>query len=164
MTRALGPRVSLWHSSTGAAWLVLAACWTPVAGLWVVWLAAKVCAVAAGGTIMPFGTDFAVALARGQTNVTWPGTPTWLVLLILVLLVTALFYGVWEIWSRIARRLPQPGDPVAVLADNPRPDCAPAGRDRKQGDHAAALPRQVRPLQFGAGRHRPRPGGRPAAG
>ncbi len=120
MTRALGPRVSLWHSSTGAAWLVLAACWTPVAGLWVVWLAAKVCAVAAGGTIMPFGTDFAVALARGQTNVTWPGTPTWLVLLILVLLVTALFYGVWEIWSRIARRLPQPGDPVAALADNTR--------------------------------------------
>jgi type IV secretory pathway TraG/TraD family ATPase VirD4 len=119
MTRALGPRPSLWHSGTGGAWLVLAACWMPIAGLWIVWFAAKMCAFAAGGTVMPFGTDFAIALARGRTNLAWPGTPTWLVLLILALLVTALACSIWEVWLRIAKRLPQPGDPVAALADNP---------------------------------------------
>ncbi|MEU5993331.1 TraM recognition domain-containing protein [Spirillospora sp. NPDC047418] len=119
MTRALGPRASLWHSGTGASWLVLAACWTPIAGLWMVWLSAKVCAVAVGGTVMAFGADFAVALARGQTDLAWPGTPTWLVLLILALFVTALVCSLWEIWLRIAKRLPQPGDPVAALAENP---------------------------------------------
>ncbi|MFA1538024.1 type IV secretory system conjugative DNA transfer family protein [Actinomadura monticuli] len=119
MTRALGPRASLWHSNAGAGWLVLAACWTPIAGLWLVWLAAKLGAVAAGGTVMAFGTDFAAALARGRTDLAWPGTPTWLVLLILIVLGSALVRGGWEIWSRIARRLPQPGDPVAALADNP---------------------------------------------
>ncbi|GAA1834122.1 type IV secretory system conjugative DNA transfer family protein [Actinomadura chokoriensis] len=119
MTRALGPQASLWHSNTGAAWLVLAACWTPIAGLWTVWLAAKLGAVAAGGTVMPFGTDFAITLVQGRTGQAWPGTPTWLVLLILVLLGSALVRGGWEIWARIARRLPQPGDAVAALADNP---------------------------------------------
>ena len=62
MSRALGPKASLWHTNAGAAWLVLAACWTPIAGLWVVWIAAKLSATATGGTVMPFGTDFAVAL------------------------------------------------------------------------------------------------------
>ncbi|MFA1546115.1 type IV secretory system conjugative DNA transfer family protein [Actinomadura chokoriensis] len=119
MTRALGPRASLWHSNAGAGWLVLAACWTPIVVLWVVWIAAKLCAVATGGTVMPFGSDFAIALAKGQTSATWPGTPTPLVLLILALLVTALVCGAWEICSRIAARLPQPGDAVAALADNP---------------------------------------------
>ncbi|MEV4677278.1 TraM recognition domain-containing protein [Actinomadura sp. NPDC049382] len=119
MTRALGPRASLWHSNAAAGWLVLAACWTPIVGLWIVWFAAKVCAVAAGETVMPFGTDFAVALARGRTDQAWPGTPTWLVLLILGLLATALVYCAGEIWSRVARRIPRPGDPVAALADNP---------------------------------------------
>ncbi|MEU8124923.1 TraM recognition domain-containing protein [Spirillospora sp. NPDC049024] len=119
MTRALGPRASLWHSNAGAGWLVLAACWTPIVVLWVVWIAAKLCAVATGGTVMPFGSDFAIALAKGQTSSTWPGTPTPLVLLILALLVTAVVCGAWEICSRIAARLPQPGDAVAALADNP---------------------------------------------
>ncbi|GAA4298615.1 type IV secretory system conjugative DNA transfer family protein [Actinomadura luteofluorescens] len=119
MTRALGPRASLWHSNAGAGWLVLAACWTPIVVLWVVWIAAKVCAVATGGTVMPFGSDFAVALTKGQTDTTWPGTPTPLVLLILALLVTALMSGAWVVCSRIAARLPQPGDAVAALADNP---------------------------------------------
>ncbi|WP_203597437.1 type IV secretory system conjugative DNA transfer family protein [Actinomadura bangladeshensis] len=119
MTRALGPRASLWHSNTGAAWLVLAACWTPIAGLWIVWAAAKLSAVAIGGTVMPFGTDFAITLAQGRTDLAWPGTPTWLVLLILALLDTALVYGIWGIWSRILDRLRRPGDPVAALADNP---------------------------------------------
>lgn len=119
MTRALGPKASLWHSSAGAAWLVLAVCWTPIVGLWVVWAAAKFCATATGGTVIPFGSDFAAALIRGQTDVAWPGTPTPLVLIVLVLLLTTLVYGICAVWLRIAKRFPQPGDPVAALADNP---------------------------------------------
>ncbi|MFG2091862.1 type IV secretory system conjugative DNA transfer family protein [Spirillospora sp. NPDC048824] len=98
---------------------MLAACWTPIVGLWLVWAAAKLCAIATGGTVMPFGSEFAVALVQGETDVAWPGTPTPLVLLILVLLITALVYGVCAAWLRVAERFPQPGDPVAALADNP---------------------------------------------
>ncbi|MEU4827079.1 TraM recognition domain-containing protein [Actinomadura sp. NPDC023710] len=119
MTRALGPRASLWNSNAGGGWLVLAACWTPIVVLWIVWFSAELCAAATGGTVMPFGSDFAIALAKGKTNTTWPGTPTPLVLLILALLVTALMSGAWVVCSRIAARLPQPGDAVAALADNP---------------------------------------------
>ncbi|GAA0544574.1 hypothetical protein GCM10009546_03310 [Actinomadura livida] len=109
----------MWHSNAGAAWLVLAACWIPIVALWVVWIAAKLSAAATGGSVMPFGTDFAVALTRGHADVAWPGTPTPLVLLILVLLITALVYGGCAVWLRIAERFAQPGDPVAALADNP---------------------------------------------
>ncbi|TDB88032.1 TraM recognition domain-containing protein [Actinomadura sp. 7K534] len=119
MSRALGPKASLWHSNAGAAWLVLAACWTPIVGLWVVWIAAKLSTMATGGSIMPFGSDFAVALIRGETDVAWPGTPTPLVLLVLVLLISALVYAGCAVWLRIAERCAQPGDPVAALADNP---------------------------------------------
>lgn len=119
MTRALGPKASLWQSNAAAGWMVLAACWTPIAGLWLVWVAAKASAIVADGTVMPFGSGFAAALARGRTHVAWPGTPTPLVLLILALLMAGLAAGVWSIWLRIADRLPQPADPVAALADNP---------------------------------------------
>ncbi len=140
MTRALGPRASLWHSNAGGGWLVLVACWAPIVGLWIVWLAAKLCAFATGGVVMSFGADFAIALARGQTNVTWPGTSTPLVLLTLVLLITALAMGVWRVWRRIAERFPQPGDPVAALADNP--GLAVLGPDAT-ADKAIALRRSL---------------------
>ncbi|WUH97666.1 TraM recognition domain-containing protein [Spirillospora sp. NBC_00431] len=119
MTRALGPRASLLHSNAGGGWMVLAACWTPIAGLWIVWAAAKTAATVTGGTVMPFGTDFAVALIRRQTHLTWPGTPTPLVILILALLVLGFAGALWTLCRHIAERFPQPGDPVAALAHNP---------------------------------------------
>ncbi|WP_433332990.1 type IV secretory system conjugative DNA transfer family protein [Spirillospora sp. CA-294931] len=68
---------------------------------------------------MPFGSDFAVALARGRSQQMWPGTPTPLVLTIVVLLVLAGGTTVWTVWLRIAARIPRPDDPIAALADSP---------------------------------------------
>lgn len=154
MSRALGPRASLWHSNAGAGWLVLAACWTPIAGLWVFWFAAKLSAWAAGGTVMQFGSAFAVTLTQGRTDLAWPGTPTWLVLLILLLLVTALVCGVWVIWSRIADRFPQPGDPVAALADNPglatlQPDASAGKAIALRRSLAKSAPESLKPEDIG---------------
>ncbi|MFB4298454.1 type IV secretory system conjugative DNA transfer family protein [Actinomadura sp. NTSP31] len=119
MTRALGPRASILDTNAGAAWLILLACWTPIAALGLVWASAKLAAAATSGAVAPFGTDFALALARRHFQTAWPGTPTPLVLLILVLLLAALGNAIWRFWRRIAEHLPQPGDAVAALADNP---------------------------------------------
>ncbi|WP_433234811.1 type IV secretory system conjugative DNA transfer family protein [Actinomadura nitritigenes] len=119
MTRALGPRASILDTNVGAAWLVLFACWTPIAALWLLWLSANLAATLAGGSVAHFGADFALTLARHQFQTAWPDTPTPLVLLIFVLLLTALGGVGWTIWRRIAARLPHPGDAVAALADNP---------------------------------------------
>ncbi|MER6808085.1 TraM recognition domain-containing protein [Spirillospora sp. NPDC000708] len=119
MTRALGPRASILDSNASAGWLVLFACWTPIAALWLVWISAKLAATLGGGTVAHFGTEFALALVRRRFQTAWPGTPTPLVLLILMLLLTALISAGWRMWRRIAERLAQPGDAVAALADNP---------------------------------------------
>ncbi|MFI0484356.1 type IV secretory system conjugative DNA transfer family protein [Actinomadura sp. 9N215] len=154
MTRALGPRASLLHSNAGAGWLVLAACWTPIAGLWIVWAAAKTAAVIAGGTVMPFGTDFAVALARRQTNVTWPDTPTPLVVFVLALLAIGLAGTLWTLCRRIAERFPQPGDPVAALADNPaltalQPNATATKATALRRSLAKAAPEELEPEDIG---------------
>jgi type IV secretory pathway TraG/TraD family ATPase VirD4 len=154
MSRVLGPRASLWHSNAGAGWLVLAACWTPIAGLWIIWFAAKLSAWAVGGAVMPFGTAFAVTLTQGRTDVAWPGTPTWLVLLILLLLITALVCGVWVIWSWIAGRFPQPGDPVAALAHNPglttlQPDASAGKAIALRRSLAKSAPESLKPEDIG---------------
>ncbi|WP_179279224.1 type IV secretory system conjugative DNA transfer family protein [Actinomadura mexicana] len=109
---------------------------------------------AAGGTVMPFGTAFAVTLTQGRTDLAWPGTPTWLVLLILSLLVTALVCGVWVIWSWIADRFPQPGDPVAALADNPglatlQPDASAGKAIALRRSLAKSAPEALKPEDIG---------------
>ncbi|MEV5831941.1 type IV secretory system conjugative DNA transfer family protein, partial [Spirillospora sp. NPDC052242] len=119
MSRALGPRPSMFHSSAAGGWLVLAACWTPIAALWIVWASAKLAAALTGGRVMPFGADFAFVLAERDTGQAWPGTPTPLVLGVLAVLLAALLTGTWAGWQRIAARRPQPGDAIAALADNP---------------------------------------------
>ncbi|GAA2170162.1 type IV secretory system conjugative DNA transfer family protein [Actinomadura napierensis] len=119
MTRALGPRASILDSNAGPAWLVLAGCWSPVAALALVWASAKLASAVAGGTVAPFGTDFALVLVRHQFQRAWPETPTPLVALVLMLLLVALGSTLWVACRRIAARLPQPGDAVAALADNP---------------------------------------------
>ncbi|MVZ99070.1 TraM recognition domain-containing protein [Actinomadura sp. LD22] len=119
MTRALGPRASILDTNAGAGWLVLFACWTPIAALWLVWASAKLAASLAGGAVMSFGTDFAVAVVRRHFDNAWPGTPTPFVLLALVLLLAAIGSTTWTVWRRIVQRFPQPGDAVAALADNP---------------------------------------------
>ncbi|MFI6515612.1 type IV secretory system conjugative DNA transfer family protein [Spirillospora sp. NPDC050679] len=119
MTRALGPRPSIWHSQAGAGWMVLIGCWAPFGALWVLWVAAKCAAALTGGRVMAFGTDFAVAAVRWRPRTLWPGTPTLLVLLLLGAFIFAAAAVTWKIWRRVAARRPMPGDPVAALADNP---------------------------------------------
>ncbi|GAA2614118.1 TraM recognition domain-containing protein [Actinomadura fulvescens] len=119
MTRALGPRASVWHTNAAAGWMVLIGCWAPIGCLWLVWAAAKIAALLTGGKVMGFGSEFAVAVARHQTHALWPGTPTPLVLLVLLMLTSAVAALIWRVWQRVAGLFPQPGDPVAALADNP---------------------------------------------
>jgi type IV secretory pathway TraG/TraD family ATPase VirD4 len=119
MTRALGPRASIWHTGAAAGWMVLIGCWAPLGLLWLLWAAARLAAALTGGHVMAFGGGFAVAAARHQTQRLWPGTPTLLVLLILLTLVSIVVTSTWKIWQRTALLRPHPGDPIAALADNP---------------------------------------------
>ena len=119
MTRALGPRASLWHTGAVGGWMVLVGCWVPIGGAWVVWLAAKIAAVAAGGQVMGFGAAFVVALVRWEPGLLWPATPTMLVVAVFAVIAAGLGAGVGKLWQRAARRARTPGDPVAALADNP---------------------------------------------
>ncbi|MFD0690945.1 type IV secretory system conjugative DNA transfer family protein [Actinomadura fibrosa] len=98
---------------------MLIACWTPIFGLWLVWAAARIAAALSGGDVMHFGTDFAIALANRQTQQSWPATPTPLVLLVVAVQSTGLAALAGLVWRCVAGRLPQPGDPLAALADNP---------------------------------------------
>lgn len=117
MTRALGPRASIWASNAAGGWMVLIACWLPIGCLWLLWAAARLAAALTGGHVMPFGVDFALALARHQTSHMWPGTPTALVLVIVVLFLVAVAASTWVVWLRVSARLVPPGDPVAALAE-----------------------------------------------
>ncbi|MEV5574517.1 TraM recognition domain-containing protein [Spirillospora sp. NPDC052269] len=117
MTRALGPRASIWASNAAGGWMVLIACWLPIGCLWLLWAAARIAAVLAGGRVMAFGVDFALALARGQASRMWPGTPTLLVLALVVGFAAGVGTLAWAAWRRIAARLTPPGDPVAALAE-----------------------------------------------
>lgn len=140
MTRALGPKPSLWHTGAAGGWLVLAGCWAPIGCLWLLWASAKLASVLAGGRVMAFGTDFALASARRQPERLWPKTPTPLVLTVFVLILAGLGVLAWTAWQRIASRLAQPGDPVAALADNPGLDALKPDASAKK---AVALRRSL---------------------
>ncbi|WP_285705287.1 TraM recognition domain-containing protein [Microtetraspora sp. NBRC 16547] len=76
-----------------------------------------------------FGFTFASDMVAGRTAAAWPGTPTAAVVVVSVLLVSLAVAAVVGGWWLIVRRLPDPGDPVAALADNPglaslRPEAA----------------------------------------
>ncbi|MFC5187204.1 type IV secretory system conjugative DNA transfer family protein [Actinomadura harenae] len=117
MTRALGPRASIWASHAAGGWMVLLACWLPIGCLWLLWATARTAAALTGGRVMPFGVDFALALARGQTSRMWPGTSTLLVLALAAGVVAAAGTVVWVAWQRVAARRTSPGDAIAALAE-----------------------------------------------
>jgi type IV secretory pathway TraG/TraD family ATPase VirD4 len=119
MSGALGPKASMWHSNAAVGWMILAACWVPIGCLWIVWAAAHVAAALTGGHVHPFGGVFALAIARNQTSVAWPGTPTPLVVIILIAVACGIGTVVWKVWQHVAERMTPPGDPVAALAYNP---------------------------------------------
>jgi hypothetical protein len=116
VSRALGPRPPLAVGNAALAWMLLAAAWAIIGLAWLAWAAARLAAALAGGRVPPFGTRWASALAHGRTAQTWPGTPTSLVAVtggILAALLAAVAVMVWRV---IARRVTQPGDPVAALS------------------------------------------------
>ncbi|MCP2337923.1 type IV secretory system conjugative DNA transfer family protein [Actinomadura rupiterrae] len=117
MTRALGPRASIWASHAAGGWMVLIACWLPVGCLWTLWAAARSAAALVGGRVMPFGTDFALALAHHDTSRMWPETPTALVAVIVTLFTGVIWAVAWFVWQRVAARVTAPDDPVAALSE-----------------------------------------------
>jgi hypothetical protein len=119
MSGALGPKASIWHTGAAGGWLILCGCWAPIGGLGILWLSAKLAAALTGGQVNRFGLDFALAIAHNRADLAWPGTPTPLVLFILVVLVAGAGAAVWVIWQKVTVGYPQPGDPVAALAGNP---------------------------------------------
>lgn len=119
MSRALGPKPSISHTNAAGGWLILTACWTPVLCVGVVWLAARTAAWLAGGQVIGFGNDFVLAVLRGRSEQAWPGTPTPLVVAVLVLLAVGLLALVGYLWVLTDRYRPVPGDPVTALANNP---------------------------------------------
>ena len=119
MSRALGPGRSVAAGGSAAPWALLAAFWGLVAAGAVLWFAARLAAWLSGTRCEPFGSKFLTDVARGDTGAAWPGTPTWAVILIAVVLVAALVAAVAAGWRLVSRHLAAPGDPVAALARNP---------------------------------------------
>ncbi len=127
MTRAIGPRAGL-HGATGG-WALLLACWGVIGFFWLIWMAAWIGSRLFGGRVSDFGFAFVSDVVAGRTAAAWPGTPTAAVVVVSVLLVSLAVAAVVGGWWLIVRCLPDPGDPVAALADNPglaslRPEAA----------------------------------------
>jgi len=116
VSRAIGPRPPFAAGNAALAWTLTAAVWGIIGLAWLAWAAARLAAALAGGRVPPFGTRWASALAHGRTAQAWPGTPTPLVAVtggVLAALLAAVAVIAWRI---IARRITQPGDPVAALS------------------------------------------------
>ncbi|MEN3541378.1 hypothetical protein AAH991_40185, partial [Microbispora sp. ZYX-F-249] len=86
----------------------------------VVWAAAGLAALLAGGTVAPLGTGFIADVVHGRTADAWPGRPTWAVAGIAAVLAVAAVAVTLPVCRAVLRRLPAAGDPVTALARNPR--------------------------------------------
>ncbi|MFC0862417.1 type IV secretory system conjugative DNA transfer family protein [Sphaerimonospora cavernae] len=120
MSRALGPAAPFIPGPAFGGWFLLGVLWS-LAGLTAtVWMAAKLTALATGGTVAPLGTAFVADVLHGRTAAAWPGTPTWAVAVLTVVLAVAVAAVTLTTCRAVLRRLPSPADPVAALARNPR--------------------------------------------
>jgi type IV secretory pathway TraG/TraD family ATPase VirD4 len=148
MSRALGPRVPLMAGNGAGVWVVLVIGWALVATTWLAWLAARIAAGLTNHRIPAFSQHWIISLARGRTAQTWPGTPTPLVMLFAVALAGAAITAGILTWRIIAARIPEPGDPVTALADNPqieplKPVPAAKGAIRLRPSLASSNPRSL---------------------
>ena len=148
MSRAIGPRPPLAAGNAALAWMLIAAAWGIIGLAWLAWAAARLAAALVGGRVPPFGTRWASALAHGHTEQTWPGTPTPLVAVTGGVLAALLAAAAVIAWRVIARRITQPGDPVAALsrdrsirqlAQAPAADAAIRLRPSLTGAHSGSL-------------------------
>ena len=117
MSRAIGPRPSMAAGQAFTGWLALAACWGAIGLLGTLWCAARLAAWLTGGTVVGFGSGFALALVHGRA---WADVPTSLVLGLTAGFVTATVAGAALLWRVAAQRRHLPDDPAAALARNPR--------------------------------------------
>ena len=116
MSRALGPRPPLAAGNAALAWVLLAAAWALAGLAWLAWAAARLAAALTGGRVLPFSMRWVTAVLHGRTAKAWPGTPTSLVAVTGAVLAAVLAAAGFTAWRIIARRLSQPGDPVAALS------------------------------------------------
>ncbi|GAA1311659.1 hypothetical protein Psi02_72540 [Planotetraspora silvatica] len=119
MTRAVGPRAGFTPHGSIGGWVLLLVGWGAVAVFALIWAGAWLASRMFGGRVSDFGTDFVVDVAEGRTATAWPGTPTPAVVVTAVLLLSVMLAVVVAVWWLIARRVLDPLDPVAALADNP---------------------------------------------
>jgi hypothetical protein len=117
LRRAAGPQMPVMGGATGP-WIALAVSMGVVAMAWLAWLSACLAALLSGGRVTSFGARWLIALVLGRPAQTWPGTPTVLVVICGLILVSLLALGAVKGWPFVRRYLPRPGDPVAELARN----------------------------------------------
>jgi type IV secretory pathway TraG/TraD family ATPase VirD4 len=118
MSRALGPRPPFAAGNAVLAWTLIAVFWGVMGLAWLAWAAAWLAAALAGGRVLPFGTTWASAVLSGRTGQAWPGTPAPLVAVTGALLGGVLGAVAVVVWRIAARRITQPGDPVAALSQH----------------------------------------------
>ena len=97
VSRALGPRPSAAPGGTAAGWAVLIACWSLVALIGLVWVAAGLAAWMTGGAAESFGMKFAADVLHGRTGQAWPHTPT-VVVTVTVFVLAGCVDGRWPRW------------------------------------------------------------------
>ncbi|QVJ03486.1 type IV secretory system conjugative DNA transfer family protein (plasmid) [Nocardiopsis eucommiae] len=114
MSRTLGPdRGPLQNAQ--APWLILGGLWGLVVIFASVWAAAWVAARLTGGEVSSFGGAWVGALVRGETEQTWPGTPTPVVIAVAVVVLLVVTV-VASLIARVAlKRRSSPDDPVAAI-------------------------------------------------
>ena len=110
------------HGTAGGPltpWIVLAAAWSAIAGIWLAWAAGRLTAAVLGrpATGPDFGADFFADLVRADWAALWPGVNPILVAVIYAVLVTVTFGGVWYLWTRWLDGRPAGDDPLPSLAD-----------------------------------------------
>jgi type IV secretory pathway TraG/TraD family ATPase VirD4 len=154
VTRAPGPRAPIAAGNVAGMWWVLAVGWGLFALGGLVWGAARVAAILAGGHVPPFGGHWITALVRGHTGQAWPGTPTPLVACLAATLVGAVTSIGALAWRFISRRLPHPHDPVAALRRNPgilplTPVRSAQTAARLRASLAHTSPRRITPADTG---------------
>ena len=117
MSRPIGPRPSMAAGSAFSGWLALAACWTSIGALALLWCAARLAALFTGGSVTPFGSRFAVALLHGRA---WTAVPTALVLGLTAVFVVIVAGTAIAIWRMARHHKGSADDPATALAGDPR--------------------------------------------
>jgi type IV secretory pathway TraG/TraD family ATPase VirD4 len=148
--RALGPRAGFTPSGATGGWTLLLICWAVAGFFWLIWAAAWTAGSLFGGRVRDFGFEFANDVIAGRTAAAWPGTPTFAVVAVAALLVSLTVLVLGGVGWLIMRRLPQPGDPVAALADNPGIEpLKPEAAERKARELRRTLPDPPAPEDIG---------------